>query len=93
MRVVGIVPEARLFARREAMATLYVPFAQRSEPGFGLHKAEVVVRFDEAPSAERLAALSRFPAEVSPALRALRTESVRDVASALSAARFSPPPP
>ena len=78
VRVVGIVPEARLFARREAMATLYVPFAQRSEPGFGLHKAEVVVRFDEAPSAERLAALSRFPAEVSPALRALRTESVRD---------------
>lgn len=77
VRVVGIVPEARMFGRAEAPATLYVPFAQRSSR-VPLWKVEVVARFDAPLSAERLAALSRVPRAVDPAFRVLRTEAVRD---------------
>lgn len=76
-RVVGVVPEARLFARKEALATMYVPFAQRAGHGFGPRKVEMVLRFGDEPSGERLTALSRFPAGIGPALRVLRVESVR----------------
>lgn len=76
-RVVGVVPGARLFARREELATMYVPFAQGAGHGLGPRKVEVVTRFREEPTGEQLAALSRVPGAISPALRVLRVESVR----------------
>lgn len=77
VRIVGIVPEVRLFGRQDSLATLHVPFAQRSTHS-PLRKVEVVARFRAPPSGEQLLALSRVPAEVHPAFRVLRTESVRD---------------
>lgn len=77
VRIVGVVPVVRLFGRQDTLATLHIPFAQRSTHSL-LRKVEIVARFHAPPSGEQLLALSRVPAEIHPAFRVLRTESVRD---------------
>ena len=76
-RVVGVVPDLRVFPDISFFPTAYVPFAV--PPPLGSHaKVEVVARFREGPTAEQVAALGRLPAEVDPVLRATSAVSVRD---------------
>ncbi|MXZ61389.1 MAG: FtsX-like permease family protein [Acidobacteria bacterium] len=75
-RIVGIVPDIRIFPGEESVPTAYVPY---SIPPVlrGVRTAEVVVRLRDEPSAGQMAALARVPPTVDPSLRTLRVASVR----------------
>ena len=76
-RVIGVVPDLRVFPDASFYPAAYVPFAV--PPQMGSHyKVEVVARFREGPTAEQLAALSRLPSEVDASMRATATTSVRE---------------
>ena len=76
-RVVGVVPDVRVFPDTSFYPTAYVPFAV-SPLGGRHYKVEVVARFREDPTAEQVVALSRLPPEVDGSMRATATTSVRD---------------
>ena len=76
-RVVGLVPDVRVFPDTSFYPTAYVPFAVPPLHG-GHAKAEVVVRFRDGPTAAQVAQLGRLPAEVDPTMRPLATTSVRE---------------
>lgn len=76
-RVVGLVPDVRVFPDTSFYPTAYVPFTVPPLHG-GHFKVEVVARFRDGPTAEQLARLGRLPADVDPAMRALVTTSVRE---------------
>ncbi len=76
-RVVGIVPDLRVFPDTSFYPTAYVPFAV-PPPGGRHYKVEVVARFREGPTAEQVLALSRLPREVDGSMRTTATTSVRE---------------
>ena len=76
-RVVGIVPDLRVFPATSFYPTAYVPFAIPPRMG-GPYKVEVVARFREGPTPEQVAALGRLPPEVDATMRATDAASVRD---------------
>lgn len=76
-RIVGTVPDTRIFPVGAPMPTAYTPFA--IAPRFaGIFTAEVVARFHETPSTEQTLALGRLPPTVDPSFRTLRASTVRD---------------
>ena len=88
VRVVGVAAEVRPFPARARRLTVYRPYAEEAAPGgqTGLFQAvagmladktEVVARFRDGLSPERLAALAEVPRTIDPSLRVLKSESVR----------------
>ena len=88
VRVVGVAAEVRPFPARARRPTVYRPYAEDSAAegpsvlfqaiaGILADKTEVVARFRDGLSPERLAALAEVPRTVDPSLRVLKSESVR----------------
>ncbi len=76
-RVVGMVPDLRVFPDRSTYPTAYVPFA--IPPAFLSNpKVELVARFRDGPTPEQVAALRRLPPEVDASMRVTAASSVRD---------------
>ena len=89
VRVVGVAAEVRPFPARARRSNLYRPYVDESASGAsGLlqgflatmlaDKTEVVARFRDGLSPERLSALAEIPGAVDPSLRVLRSRSVRN---------------
>ena len=76
-RVVGVVPDLRVFPDRSTYPTAYAPFA--IPPVFlGNPKVELVARFRDGPTPDQVAALGRLPAEVDASMRVTAATSVRE---------------
>jgi predicted permease len=76
-RVVGLVPDLRVFPDRSTFPTAYVPFA--IPPAFlGNPKVELVARFRDGPTPEQVAAIGRLSREVDASIRVTDAGSVRD---------------
>ena len=76
-RVVGMVPDLRVFPDRSTYPTAYVPFA--IPPAIlGNPKVELVARFRDGPTPEQVAALGRLPPAVDASMRVTAASSVRD---------------
>lgn len=76
-RVVGLVPDLKVFPDRSTFPAAYVPFA--IPPAFlGNPKVELVARFRDGPTPEQVAALGRLPREVDASMRVTAAASVRE---------------
>ena len=76
-RVVGMVPDLRVFPDRSTFPTAYAPFAI-PPPHIGNPKVELVARFRDGPTPAQVAALGRLPPEVDPSMRVTAATSVRE---------------
>jgi len=76
-RVVGLVPDLRVFPDRSTYPTAYAPFAI-PPVCLGNPKVELVARFRDGPTPEQVAALGRLPPEVDASMRVTAAASVRD---------------
>ena len=88
VRVVGVAADVLTFPARDRWSTIYRPYVEESAPGgapdyraltasLTADKTEVVARFRDGLTPERLSALADLPMTVDPSLRVLDSESVR----------------
>ena len=88
VRVVGVAADVLTFPARDRWSTIYRPYVEESAAegtpgifqalaGLQANKTEVVARFRDGLSPERLSVLADLPATVDPSLRVLKSESVR----------------
>ena len=76
-RVVGVVPDLRVFPDRSTFPTAYTPYAI---PPFllGNPKVELVARFRDGPTPAQVTALGRLPPQVDASMRVTAAASVRE---------------
>lgn len=76
-RVVGVVPDLRVFPDRSTFPTAYTPYA--IPPFFlGNPKVELVARFRDGPTPAQVTALGRLPPQVDASMRVTAAASVRE---------------
>lgn len=87
VRVVGVAADVLTFPAEDRWSTIYRPYVEESAEdtpvifrafaGMLADKTEVVARFRDGLSPDRLSWLAGLPATVDPSLRVLKSESVR----------------